>query len=301
MGTRNFSSLVVAFIVCIIALITNLSSANNIRGINIDFVNIGHAGNAADTQVMSDGTSGYGSVSYNYQMGKYEITNSQWNTFTTSAGAPIGNPSSAYNSSTYWTGNQKPTTGVSWYEAAQFCNWLTSGNKSLGAYQFGVDGSITVNRSAAISAYGTVYVLPTENEWYKAAYYKPDGSGYTLYANGKNTYPSMSEACYGQHFYNVTGPWNVGSGAIEQNGTFDMMGNVWEWNETAIDLSSRGFRGGAFYYSEFGEDMISTLRYNIYTPDTEYDHLGFRIASIPEPMTLMLLAGGIVWLRKKCA
>ena len=60
----------------------------------------------------------------------------------------------------------------------------TSGDKSLGAYQLGTGGSITVNRAAAISAYSTAYVLPTEDEWYKAAYYDPampGGPGYWEY------------------------------------------------------------------------------------------------------------------------
>jgi len=34
---------------------------------------------------------------------------------------------------------------------------------------------------------GTIYVIPTEDEWYKAAYYA--GSGYSLYAFGTDTAP----------------------------------------------------------------------------------------------------------------
>jgi sulfatase modifying factor 1 len=181
----------------------NCASADTIRGVAMDFVTIGNPGNPADT----GGTPGYSTVSYGYRIGKYEVTNLQWNTFTAAAGAPTGNPSTAYDDSAYFTGALQPTNNVSWYEAAQFCNYLTSGNKSLGAYQLGTDGSITVDRAAATSAYGTVYVLPTENEWYKAAYYKPDGSGYSLYANGTNAIPSTSQACYDIY----PSPWNVGA------------------------------------------------------------------------------------------
>ena len=40
---------------------------------------VGNPGNAADTEVMyTDGTTGYGSVGYNYRIGTTEVTNSQY-------------------------------------------------------------------------------------------------------------------------------------------------------------------------------------------------------------------------------
>jgi sulfatase modifying factor 1 len=280
-------------VVCMMAAV-NVASADTIRGINMEFVTIGNAGNAADTQVMNDGTTGYGVVGYNYRIGKYEVTNAQWNAFTAAAGAPTGNPTYAYDASTYFTGPQQPTNNVSWYEAAQFCNYLTSGNKSFGAYQLGTDGSITINRAAALSAYGTAYVIPTENEWYKAAYFKPNGSGYSLYANGQSTIPSADNG------WNYTGgayssPWNVGTGTLEQNGTKDMMGNVWEWNETLISSSSRGLCGGSYGYA--GYNLASSYRSRS-GPGNELNSFGFRVASIPEPCTLLLLGLGGLLIRK---
>jgi formylglycine-generating enzyme required for sulfatase activity len=129
--------------IAVFVSITSLASADTIRGINMEFVTIGNAGNAADTQVMwTDGTTGYGAVGYNYRIGKYEVTNAQWNAFAATAGVPTEDP----------TINQQPANFVSWYDAAQFCNYLTSGNKSLGAYQltYASYGSITVDRAAAI-------------------------------------------------------------------------------------------------------------------------------------------------------
>jgi formylglycine-generating enzyme required for sulfatase activity len=271
----------------------NFASADTIQGIDIDFVNIGNAGNAADTQVMTtDGTTGYGSVGYNYRIGKYEVISAQWEAFTIAAGAPTGNPSEAYdqpaNFGTVW-----PVSNVSWYEAAQFCNYLTSGNKGLGAYQLGTDGSITVDRAAAISAYGTAYVIPTEDEWYKAAYFKPNGSGYSLYANGTNIAPSTSDAWYSIY----SEPRNVAYSTQEQNGTYDMMGNVWEWNETFIGGFSRGFRGGS--YSSNTSTLRSSYR-NGNAPFIEADTIGFRVASVPEPCSLVLLSlGGLALLGRR--
>jgi formylglycine-generating enzyme len=279
-------------LVCVMAAV-NFASADTIRGIGIDFVNIGNAGNAADA-------TGYGAVSSNYSIGKYEVTNAQWNAFTTAAGAPTGNPSNAYDQSAYFTGSQQPTNNVSWYEAAQFCNYLTSGDKSKGAYQFSGNntnpGSFHgINRASSISTYGTTYVIPTENEWYKAAYFKPDGSGYSLYANGTSTAPV---AGVNSNYNNVIGaPWDITNGTVEQNGTFDMMGNVWEWNETAI-YSDRSACGGSFNY---GYDSLSSSGCSdYYTPDGEYIRVGFRVASVPEPCSLvLLLIGGLVLRNRK--
>jgi hypothetical protein len=281
-------------VVCVMAAM-NFASADTIRGININFVTIGNPGNAAFY--------GYGAVSYGYRIGRYEVTNAQWNTFTAAAGAPMGSPSEAYDQSAYFTGAQQPTNCVSWYEAAQFCNYLTSGDKSLGAYQLGngtiMDDCITVDRAAAISAYGTAYVLPTIDEWFKAAYYKPDGSGYSVYANGQYTIPAADN---GWNYYGgaYIDPWNVGTGTMEQNGTFDMMGNVWEWNEDCVFGTVRGFHGG-----EYGDGdlfLSSSCGPSGQYPFYDDKSVGFRVASVPEPATLLLFGfGGLALLRKRRA
>jgi formylglycine-generating enzyme required for sulfatase activity len=276
----------------------NFVSAEIIQGIDIDFVSIGNAGNAADT----GGTPDCGAVGYNYRIGKYEVTNAQWNAFTTAAGVPTGNPSYAYDQSAYWTGAQQPTNMVSWYEAAQFCNYLTSGNKYSGAYQFDQSGNfLGIDRVSSILTYGTTYVIPTENEWYKAAYYKPNGSGYSLYANGTDIPPVPG---VDTNYDNVIGqPWDVGTGngIIEQNGTFDMMGNVWEWNETLFYDSYgsyRSLRGGSCCLQP-PPSTIASFRSGDYDwPYAEPDSQGFRVASVPEPATLVLLTLGGMVLRK---
>jgi formylglycine-generating enzyme required for sulfatase activity len=274
----------------------------------MDFVTIGHAGNPADTSAEAN-PYGCGSVGYNYRIGKYEVTNAQWSAFTAAAGVPTGNDGGYGNSAAY-TDAQQPTNNVSWYEAAQFCNYLTSGDKSKGAYQFSGNNTnpgsfLGINRNAAISAYGTAYFIPTEDEWYKAAYYKPDGSGYSLYANGTNIAPIADvQSNYANGNYFIP-PWNVGTGTQEQNGTFDMMGNVWEWNETICgyggyeDTPYYGIRGGCFLPYSNGDGLKSSDRGWV-SQDTEYYLLGFRVASeVPEPATLLLLGLGAAIVRRK--
>lgn len=241
--------------------------------VNVNFVTIGSAGNAADT-------SGYGSVNYTYRIGQSEVTASQWNVVVAAAGI---------SETGKWSGGQ-PVASVSWYEAAQFCNWLTSGSRYSGAYQFSSVGILTnVNRSLMVSLYGTVYVLPTENEWYKAAYYT--GSGYSLYANGTGTAPAPgTDALYDKY---SSSPWSAGSGTAEQNGTYDMMGNVWEMLESAYDSTldvmgeDRLAKGGS--YGSTGDRLLPEERW-LLGPTSEADYIGFRIVAIPEPETLSLLA-----------
>jgi len=264
--------------VCVMGAV-DFASADIIRGIDIDFVTIGNAGNAADT----GGTVGCGAVSYGYRIGKYEVTNAQWNAFTTAAGAPVGNDG-GYSYPAQFTGAQQPPNNVSWYETLQFCNYLTSGDKSKGAYQFSGNNInpgdfLGINRSAAKATYGTIYFLPTEDEWYKAAYYT--GSSYSLYANGTDTAPIAG--VQSNYSSDIGTPWNVGTGTMEQNGTFDMMGNVWEWNETLLYGSLRGVRGGS---ANFGIFPLASSSQGSMGPYYEVYDIGFRVASVPEPPEL---------------
>jgi formylglycine-generating enzyme required for sulfatase activity len=101
------------------------------------------------------------------------------------------------------------------------------------------------------------------------------------------------------------GPWAVGSGTEELNGTYDMMGNVGELSESTMggtytithaqDL--RLVRGGSWITG--GTDILGLYyRYGI-MPYAESDEYGFRVASVPEPCTVLLLGLGGAMLRKK--
>jgi len=305
---------VLAVIVCMVAAV-NFASADTIRGIGMDFVTIGNAGNAADT----GGTPGCGAVSYVYRIGKYEVTNAQWNTFTDAAGAPTGNDG-GYASSALFTGAQQPTNNVSWYEAAQFCNYLTSGDKSKGAYQFSGDNAnpgnfLGIDRDAAKIAYGTTYFLPTEDEWYKAAYHKNDGvtGNYWLYPTQSNSVPSNdlinpdpgNNANFQQDDYTIGDPnYLTAVGEFENSdsayGTFDQGGNVWEWNETLSSNSYRRLRGGSCQGYPGAEGLSSSYQYSG-PQSAEYWKIGFRVAYVPEPTSaaIITLAGLFIALKRR--
>jgi len=266
-----------SFLVAVLILATgNFAMADTIRGIDMDFVNIGNAGNSADS-------TGFGAVNYAYRMGKYEVTAQQYNTAAAAGGFHVG------------SGSGNMPIGESWYDAAYFCNYLTTGNKNIGVYTISGDTIQIMDHQLARSTYGVAYFLPSENEWYKSAYYKPDRSGYSIFANGTNVAPIAGT----ETNYNLSPRhrqyWAVGSGAMEQNGAFDMMGNRQEWTE-GLDIENRRILRGGFCSSS-AEYLMSSMR--LATSPDNYGEIGFRIASIPEPATLLLLGLGGLILRKR--
>ncbi|MEI6892248.1 MAG: SUMF1/EgtB/PvdO family nonheme iron enzyme [Pontiella sp.] len=251
---------------------------------SINFVDIGGAGNAADS------LTGSGAVDYAYRIGQTEITSAQF------AAAYAQDSNIGSGSEDHFPGDT-PVVYVSGYEAMKFANYLTTENAYKGAYLFDDEGMyLGIDRDAAVDAYGIVYVVPSADEWYKAAYYKPINDGtYSLYANGGSDTNNPPEAGWSSG-WNYGGNGHVhspGSGAIEQNGTYDMMGNVWEWDEAF------GHRGGSLASSEV--DLRSTMSVRTLDPESEYDTLGLRVAAIPEPVSMVLIGlfgGGILFVRR---
>lgn len=307
---KNVRLLIV--VLCMIAT-ANIVSADIIRGISMDFANIGFAGNSGDTRTGTEPSGrqkvnppGCGAVAYNYRIGKYELTNLQWNTFVSLSGAPTGSDG-GYTTGSYWTGDSKPAGAITWYEAMQFCNYLTTGDKSKGAYLFSGNNAnagafLGINRAAALATYGKAYVLPTEDEFYKAAYFKADGSGFTQYANGTDTAPTIkgTETNWGYGYAGAGAPWNVGSGAMEQNGTYDMMGNFWEWTESLLSTTNPYpvIRGAAYFNPD--AYLLSTSYRNMSYAWVENTTFTFRVVEIPEPATMMIFGlGGLTLIKRK--
>ncbi len=261
---------------------------------SIDFVAIGHAGNAADA-------TGYGAVGYNYRIGRTEVSIDQFFKARAADGRIGNGDENFWNNGALTVGVNAPASRMSWFDAAMFCNWLTTGDAYTGAYQFNGSGVMTCLDRTFRNGGGLAYVLPSEDEWYKAAYFKPDGNGYSLYASGLNSVPVQGTA-NGWNYFNggyvnehPNDTWVVGFGAEEQNGTHGMMGNVWEWTESAQDgmlddlAEHRVVRGGA--YDSFEVELRSVAR-DAVGPTSEVSLRGFRVAVIPEPSSVLLLTTG---------
>lgn len=291
------------------------------QAIVIDTVAIGNPGNAADTVVMNDDTTSYGSVGYNYNIGKYEVTAAQYTAFL-NAVANVSDTYGLYNSA-MWSSSygcriqqtsisggysysvasdyaNRPVNYVSFWDACRFANWLSNGqgtgSTETGTYTIpdhynGQDGR-TIQRNA-----NWTWAVASEDEWYKAAYYRGDGL-YSLYANGTSTAPGMeTDSNYGGTDGTYSTPWDgTIHGALEQNGTKDMMGNVWEWNEDIVreylNYSYRGLRGGSVITSDADGALQSSFR-NYRYPVFEDSLIGFRVSQVPEPSSIIALLGGL--------
>jgi len=300
------------------------------HAVTIDWVTVGDPGNAADT-------TGYGAVATSFQIMKFEWTNAQYVDFLNAVDPNGTNPNSVYNTTmgsdfrggiSFSSGNaagskyaaktnmgDKPVNYVSWWDAARVANWLQngqgSGSTETGAYTL----NNAISGAAPVVNSGASYFLPTEDQWYKAAYYKGSGTnaGYWDYATQSDTAPTaVTSGTTGIGSAGATGnfanfnrgaDWNSQDGNVTTVGTnggpsayaaFDMGGNVWEWNDpTGAAGSSRGLRGGDFNNVAF--NMSSFYRSST-DPSGEFSLNGFRLASpvaVPEPSTCMMALAGL--------
>jgi formylglycine-generating enzyme required for sulfatase activity len=275
----------------------------NFGSFSMDFVTIGNAGNAAHP------AEDYGAVPYRFQMGKLEVSRFMIAEAKAAAGLGI----SLYDMTGYGgNGPSRPATGISWYEAARFVNWLNTSTGHQPAYQFDATGTFALWDPAEAWSLGgenryrhkdAFFFLPSENEWYKAAYFDPaksGGPGYWLYPTGSDLPPAEIAAgtATGSAVYNQPpdqGPADVDqAGGLSPYGTMGQGGNVLEWMESALDGGNdtpgenRVLRSG--YWTSAAPVLQSLNRGNI-SPANEAHNFGFRVAAVPEPADYALLTG----------
>jgi formylglycine-generating enzyme required for sulfatase activity len=277
----------------------------------IDMVSIGYIGN------ISDASTGYGSVGYQYSIGKYEVTNAQYTAFlnavaatdthglysTGMAGGYGGiTRSGTAGSYTYAAISGRENAAVvytDFYDACRFTNWLHNGQLAGAAGAASTEtGSYTMSTGAYVTRNaGATWVLPSENEWYKAAYYQQvtqggDADSYWLYGTGTNSIQS-NWANYGASGIGRTR--DVGSYAANFHGLFDMAGNASEWTDT-IEATGRIMRGGHFGY---GASTLESTNRGSANPTNEYLAWGFRVALVPGPGGAMLMMMGALGVRRR--
>ena len=303
-----------------------LAAGAGLAGIPIETVPVGNPGNAADTRYE---TPGYGAVPYTYNIGKYEVTAGQYTAFLTAVGGvdtyglyntgmsntsyggitrsgsgTVGDP---YTYSVAGDFVYRPVNYVCFWDSCRFANWLHNGQPT------GAQGSSTTERGAyTLDGYngndgrtiqrnlGATWAVTSEDEWYKAAYYKggSTNAGYWDYPTSTNSVPGrdMTEATdpgNNANYYTGSGAYPIDSGKYttvagefqlseSPYGTFDQGGNVWEWNEAIVyqdsTYASRGLRGGSF--GSGYAYLRASGRIGSGFPATESSELGFRVSEV---------------------
>ena len=288
----------------------------------IETVTAGNPGNTNDTH-----GDGYGGVAYTYNIGKYEVTAGQFAEFLNAvAGVDTyglynihmwlntdtckverfdgsGTEGDPYQYRVAGDRADRPVGHVSWGDAARFSNWLHNGQpKGVQDLTSTEDGSYFLNGamtnaelSAITRARAATWVIPSQDEWYKAAYHKNDGvtENYFDYPASSDSVPSNdlvdpdpgNNATFYDGGYTIDIPYyRTERGAHENSespyGTFDQGGNVWEWNEAVFDGTSRSIRGGAYNHSG-AVSLHAGFRY-IYFASYEGVSIGFRVAEVPQ-------------------
>ncbi len=204
---------------------------------------------------------GAGVVNYDYRIARTEVVTGDWlefrNTFSVRSGArgfadpvywgadrtiPIIRGGERSELNTFPANSDpanEPVLGISWIEAAMYCNWLHNGRTDreedlrTGAYDLPlIDitqpttyGYVAIPWEDRAPMPGAKYRLPTDDEWLKAAFFRPDETG---------TGGSWDEHPYGLDRPPVPGAPGVGETSA---GTFyDYIGNFGQ----ELDFPSAG-------------------------------------------------------------
>lgn len=317
------------------AVLAITASASWAGQISLDMVTVGNPGNQPDD-------TGFGKVDYVYSIGKYEVTAGQYTAFL-NAVAANGDEYKLYDD--HMSGSKgsgitrtesggtfsysvnpdfenRPVNYVSWGDAARFVNWLHNGQPNGDQDETTTeDGAYTLNGAmtdAALMAVtrndGARFWIPTEDEWYKAAYHKNDGvtGNYWDYPTGSDDEPSNALPDPGNSAnFKLDDSYTIGDpdyttvvGAFENSaspyGTFDQGGNLSEWNETVVKDGERGVRGGS--WDDGPNRLLASYRDGNNPLDGDND-IGFRVASVPEPASgVLMLCGalaGLLWWKRR--
>ena len=301
----------------LLSLVAVLSCASA-QAVTIELVPVGNAGNADDI-------TGLGGVDYNYDIGQLEVTSGQYVEFLNAVAAtdtyelwttimfddPRGpkvertGDSGSYFYSVEAARANRPVAVIDWGDAVRFANWLFNGQPT-GAQDLSTteDGSYLLdgaNTDAALMAVtrkpGATWVIPTEDEWVKAAFHKNDGvtGNYWRFptqlnnpAPGRDLTEATNSGNNANYFKDgpipIDDPYyttEVGEFELSDSayGTFDQAGNLHEWNESATDDGTlRGLRGGGW---GSGGSLDIQSRFD-FVPLIDRLDFGFRLAHLAQ-------------------
>lgn len=189
-----------------------------------------------------------------YQIGKYPVTNAQYNEFVQSTGYRTQGSWDPPKGGRYHQGpedkSEHPVVNVTFYDAQAFCQWV--GGR-----------------------------LPCENEWEKAA----RGTDGRKYPWGNEWHPDIVnfDSDGTTPVTRFEKPNACGVANVSPYGAVDMVGNVLEWQNSSLPKRPGAvmLKGGAFtnYLPEnLDIQPFDAIRHTTENPDSNYAGFGFRVA-----------------------
>jgi formylglycine-generating enzyme required for sulfatase activity len=219
----------------------------------------------------------------------YEVTNAEYQQFDSqhSSGTVFGITLNNQN---------QPVVGVSWSEAALFCNWLSRQEGLQEFYQVDKEEIVGFNPEAV------GYRLPTEAEWAWVA--RTNGSGSSLkYSWGDQLPPPNNAGNFADesvannlgeiifnYYDNYTASSPVGMFNPNYHAIYDIAGNVSEWvhdyygsvGSVGLEVDPLGPEVGQFHVirgSSWAQAAVTEMRLSFRDFGEEpRDDVGFRIA-----------------------
>lgn len=289
-----------------------------------------------DPENISD-SNGFGSVSYRFSMGKYNVSIAQYAAFLNAvaktdtydlyhpsmgtdmnvAGIERSGTPGSYVYTVLNNGgdsSNRPIAYVTWFSVARFANWMAnsqpeglqdSSTTEDGAYPLrgAVSGNAVSKNVCNPNTRKTVtFWIPSENEWYKTAYYTKNYEstqqpGYYLYATQSNASPgnaigqtaNQMNVIVGVNFsvtqnatlyptQNYLTDVGAFTGSASHYGTFDQNGGLYQWND--LDGKPFPYRGvrGSFWFA--GAQAAQSINFAAVTPEHSGNDIGFRLSSV---------------------
>lgn len=196
-----------------------------------------------------------------FAIGRFAVTNQLYRVFVEDTGHE--HPPSWSDASFNHPG--QPVTGVSWFDAIAYCNWLSERT-------------------------GRPYRLPTEAEWERAARGGVEGKLYTWGDEAPQNQPAYAELW-------LQGPERVGQRPPNEFGLHDMSENVHEWCSDWFDAryylnspssnplgppngTRRASRGGSWRHQI---KITRVAARSSLPPQFKYSDYGFRVAALTSP------------------
>lgn len=237
-------------------------------------------------------------------IGAHEVTQRQWQAVMASNPSWFATTGGGADEVDGMDTSEFPVDSVSWFDAIEFCNALSSFEDLPDFYLLGdvtLEDQRIIHAEVSISG-GSGYRLPTEAEWEYACragtlttfHFGNSADGRQSNVNGHLPWRTQTVGP------NLGRPTSIGHYATNAFGLRDMHGNVWEWCWDAYDPGAyierigismdpvvnapterRSLRGGAWRNAP--HDSRAADRYGAPPDGADYGG-GFRVVRTPEAL-----------------